>query len=123
MLQRVPHKDFRFLTSEELERFPSDPSELEEDCDTGYYIMANFSFEDPDVQSLMRDMPMFPFKTTVGFDQLSPFSQQLHLKLNKINGKPENWTSHPKLISDFSTRYGYWTHYLNAKLAVSLGVK
>ena len=117
---RLPVSDFYVLTSQELEQFPP-YEELEDDSDTGYYICADFRFP-PSTHRFFNDFGLLPVKRQVSFDELSPFSQDLHRRLGKLGANPEAWKSNEKLICDVNDRIEYYCHYRHLKLAKKLGV-
>ena len=84
--------------------------------------MARWSFPEH-LHGLFGDMTPMPFSASVSFDELSPYSQNLHLKLGRVNAKFCNqWKSTSKLISTLHDRTQYWMHFRLAKLCHRLGI-
>ena len=123
MQAKIGYKDYRFLTSAELESFPTNPLDVDADGKKGYFVCCTFDFSDPKCQELMQDWPFLPYLTSKNFDELSPFSQHLHRKHGKVGKNTERWKTFPKLVADMSQRTLYWCHIKVSQLAVKLGIK
>ena len=60
----------------------------------------------------------------VTYNDLSPFSKELFVKLKRINPKyAHSWKSSRKLISSLHPRENYWSHFKYSQICHRIGVK
>ena len=105
MLHLLPNgEDIEYMEPEAL---PSpDPSQWQTDRGAfGYFICTDWTFDDTEVQERFTDYPPLPERKPVYWEDMSDFSQHLHVKLGRVNkNNTKNWKSVPKLVADFKPR-------------------
>jgi hypothetical protein len=110
MSQKLPVKDFRFLSDEEISNI--DFCAVSDDAETGYFVECDLEYP-TELHDAHNDYPLAPESMFVTEDMLSPFCKSFNKK--HIDCK--------KLIPNLRNKSKYVTHYRNLKLYVSLGLK
>ena len=113
MSQKLPEKDFIWMTEQQLEEF--DVTTIPDDADTGYILEVDLHYP-PDIHDVHNDLPVAPECMEISEEELSPYSQQLRNNLN-IRGKPCK-----KLMPNLHDKERYVIHYRNLKLYLELGL-
>ena len=74
MSQKLPEKDFIWMTEQQLEEF--DVTTIPDDADTGYILEVDLHYP-PDIHDVHNDLPVAPECMEISEEELSPYSQQL----------------------------------------------
>jgi hypothetical protein len=110
MSEKLPMKDFRFLSRDEFERL--DFLKVPDDSDIGYIIECDLTYP-KSLHDKHNDYPLAPESVVVSEDMLSPFCQSFNCKHFECK----------KLIPNLRDKTKYITHYRNLKLYASLGLR
>lgn len=112
--QCLPHKDFRWLTREEIALM--DVRGVEDDAETGYILECDFEFPER-VHDHLKDFVPLVDKMAVAPANWSPYMKDVFAKTCKApKVEPEKLTSH------LGPRRHYVVHYTHLKLCLALGV-
>ena len=114
MMQYLPYGGFRFLSSDEIEKF--DISSLSETSEGGYILEVDLEYPN-ELHNLHDDYPLAPNKINVTEDMLSDYCGNIAKEHNISVGGVK------KVVPNFKKREKYITHYRNLKIYVSLGLK
>jgi hypothetical protein len=114
-MAKLPHKNFRWLTANELKNFKV--SEVECDDDVGYIVECDLHYPKR-LHKSHSNLPLAPELLEVSFDNLSPYSKNAILE----SGSKETYKD-VKLMSTFHDRKNYVTHIKNLQLYLSLGME
>jgi hypothetical protein len=112
-MQKLPHKDFRWLTEKEIKTFDLNS---DFDGDKGYFIECDLHYPE-ELHRQHSNLPLAPEMLEVTFDNLSPFSKKA---VRESEGKSRY--KDVKLMSTFHDRIKYVTHIKNLMLYLSLGM-
>lgn len=112
--QKLPVKDFRWCTQEEIKHF--DVMTVDENSSEGYIIECDLSYP-VELHDDHNDLPLAPELMTVNDDMLSPYSLALKKKIN-YRARPSK-----KLIASLFDRKNYLVHYLELQKYLSLGMQ
>ena len=113
-LKKLPYKDFRFLTNEEIENF-----DLTQDFDgdKGYFIECDIKYPKR-LHKTHSNFPVAPEILEVNYDHLSPYAKEaVHITTGKRRYKDI------KLMSTFHKRENYICHIKCLMLYLSLGLE
>ena len=94
---------------------------------TGNQFPNRFFFSDSLLLFFLRkfnDLTPLTEHYAVTYNDLSPFSKELFVKLKRINPKyAHSWKSSRKLISSLHPRENYWSHFKYSQICHRIGVK
>ena len=114
-MMKLPLKDFRWLSEQEIEAF--DIQNVNLDGDTGYIIECDLHYP-KNLHKKHANLPLAPEVLRITFDNLSPYAKR---SLLESDGKTNY--SDVKLTTTFHDRIDYVLHAKNLKLYLSLGMK
>ena len=117
MVQMLPEKNFRWLTSDEVNLI--DFTNVKKDSPIGYILEVDLDYP-KELHYDHKDYPLAPEKLTISNDKLSEY------QLTTINEmKIQGYHRHPteKLLLTLYDKKNYILHYENLKLYVRLGLK
>ena len=107
MVQPLPEKDFKFLSTEEIEKF--EYNSVPDDSPIGYILEVDLEY-DSSLHDYYNDYPLAPDNVTIIKDDLSSYTLDLAEKLNvKVK-------SCQKLVCNLKPKTKYVVHYRNLKL-------
>jgi len=116
MSNKLPYKDFKWCTEEEINNFEINDNEallmLSNDDDTGYTFEIDGYFPD-DVHTYLKDYPPLPHKLSISKEMHSPFQKKFTRKHLQT----------PKLIASLLPREKQVLDYRLLKQAIQLGFK
>lgn len=114
MMQKLPYRNFRWLTEREVSAF--NLAEIDVDGDTGYVLCVDMEYP-KHLHDLHNYFPLAPEKYKTNPKDLSPYSIQSAAKLGmKLCGNVQ------KLIPNFYTKKDYNVHFANLKYYVEKGL-
>lgn len=112
-LQKLPIRDFRWLSEEEMLKF-----DLFQDTEgpKGYFVECDIHYPSF-LHEKHSNFPLCPEILEVTYDNLSPYTK---MAIEKTEGRKKY--SDVKLMSTFHDKLNYVTHLKNLQLYVSLGL-
>ena len=114
MVQPLPEKDFKFLSTEEIEKF--DYNSVPDEFPIGYILEADLEY-DNSLHDYCNNYSLAPENVTITKDNLSSYTLDLAEKLNvKVK-------SCQKLVCNLKPKTKYVVHYRNLKLYSRLGMR
>jgi len=113
-LQKLPLAKFKWLTEEETKKF-----DVYQDTEgeKGYYIECDLHYPSY-LHEEHANFPLCPEILEVGFDNLSPYTQNAMLQ-----NEGRKTYSDVKLMTTFHDKLNYVTHIKNLQLYLSLGMQ
>lgn len=114
-MMKLPLKDFRWLSEQEIETF--DIGNVNLDGDIGYIIECDLHYPKK-LHNKHANLPLAPEVLRITFDNLSPYA-----KRSLIESDGNTTYSDVKLTTTFHDRIDYVLHAKNLKLYLSLGMK
>ncbi len=117
MTQKLPMRDFRFLSEKEVSQFDIDKVDI--DGDKGYLIECSLHY-DISLHELHESLPLAPEKRKIKSDELSPFAKRLW---SDLNGDACKKGEVEKLLTTLCDKDHYVLHHRNLKLYLSLGLE
>lgn len=117
MSQRLPVRDFRWLSMEQIRNF--DPiDDVDPEADTGFIIDCTLDYPE-DLHADHNSLPLAPHQQTITGDMLSPYARAALAAQNRDFSKYKA----KKLTSSFLRRERYVCHGGSLKLYLKLGMK
>ena len=118
MLQKLPVSDFNYLSEEEIKKFDLTGAEWDVDGEFGFFLLCDIDYPE-ELHKKHSEMPFFPERKKIDFDQLSPYSQSLLKKL----GNDKTSLNTPKLVGDLNPKLNYGVHWKYLKIGLRAGLK
>jgi hypothetical protein len=122
MSQKLPVRNYKWLTDEELDVVRVDPlkflESIGENSEIGYFFEVDLSVP-VEIHQKLDEYPPAPIKRAVREDELSEYQ----LEQKEVLGLSDNIFKTKKLICDLNPKKDYVTHYKLLKKYLELGLK
>ena len=114
--QKLPCRNYRWLTSDEVANF--DVMAVEDNGDLGYGLEVDLHYPEH-LHKLHNDLPLAPEKMDIFYNDLSEYSKECLDNIYK--GNPKRYHAQ-KLAGTFRDKKNYFTHIKNLKYYLDQGL-
>ena len=120
----LPHSEFTWVDSDELERLsnPSAILQLEDEADYGYLFEVDLEYPS-ELHATTADFPLAPENAYIEEDMFSPFMKQLYRDMSAQRVCKQKYVGYRKLLLTQYEKHYYVCHYSILKFYLEMGMR